>query len=66
MLLAAPFLLPRGAGVKGAKKFYRNLRRKGQAAGEGGGGESLPAPPHLPSSSLVLRPSKDTRPTAAA
>ncbi|PRW20813.1 Receptor of activated kinase C component of 40S small ribosomal subunit isoform A [Chlorella sorokiniana] len=28
MLLAGPFLLPRGAGVKGAKKLFRRLRRR--------------------------------------
>lgn len=34
MLLAGPFLLPRGAGVKGAKKLYRRLRRRGGEEGE--------------------------------
>ena len=38
MLLAAPFLLPRGVGVKGAKKLLRTLRRRGAADSE------LPAP----------------------
>lgn len=28
MLIAAPFLLPRGAGVRGARKLWRRLRRR--------------------------------------
>lgn len=34
MLIAGPFLLPRGAGVKGAKKLFRRLRRRGADDGE--------------------------------
>ena len=34
MVLAGPFLLPRGAGVKGAKKLFRRLRRRGAEDGE--------------------------------
>lgn len=33
MLLAGPFLLPRGAGVRGARKFFNWLRRKGPVEG---------------------------------
>lgn len=33
MLIAAPFLLPRGAGIKGAKKLFRKLSRRGAGTG---------------------------------
>lgn len=61
MVLAAPFLLPQGAGVKGAKKLYRRLRRRSVEEGEStkqgrellparcsvGAGQSAEAPRHV-------------------
>ena len=39
MLVAAPFLLPRGAGARGARRLWNKLRRRGEDEGEGRAGQ---------------------------
>lgn len=47
MLIAAPFLLPRGAGARGAQRLWAKLRRRGEGSGERRAGRRAlpPGPP---------------------